>query len=141
MYEDVSHRSIDWKPLLTKGAVIIGILISLLLIVSIFYSNSNNTEIIQESYAYQSELDSFISVSKSYFRENDIPTTMGESLIITLDTLVSNNYIEDFSNSGVSCDLENSFSKITKVNKDEYTLMVQLSCGGSIEFIVTTIDI
>lgn len=102
-----------------------------------FYSNY---EVMPESYAYQNNLDELTSLSKIYFKENNLPTQIGTSITVTLEELISQSQINDFTENGTLCNTTNSYIKATKVNKKDHNVKIQLDCESSIEFIIITLD-
>lgn len=143
MYEDNTRNSINWMPILTKGGIALVVIILLLIIINLFsnFDSSTSTEIyIADNYEYRNNLSEMKTTAFEYFTSDLLPEKVGDSVTLTLSQMISQKLLIDFTDNGSTCNLTNSYVKVTKTNDYNYALKVQLDCDNTVDYIVTSIE-
>ena len=85
---------------------------------------------------FRDNMNSMQEVGESYFTNDKLPTEDGETIKITLDEMLKNNYILPFTDkNGNSCDLNNSYVSVTKFG-EKYELKTNLVCGEESNYVI-----
>ena len=136
MYDDnVTYRvGINWKDILIKLIMLILFVVILLLLfpkadLDVFYDTvySNNVNTMKEA-------------ARNYYTVDRLPSKVGDKKSMTLKEMVDNHMLIRFTDKdGKTCDESKSYVEVTKISNNEYTLKVQLKCGGQEDYILETI--
>ncbi len=119
MYEGLK---IDKKFIIQS--IIICTFIFAVITISIILLNSRKTVILYEQ---ENQLK---NAAMELFKQNskDLPQNIGDSVNITLKTLIEYDYIKSISDGNKNCDAD-SYVKVTKIDIDEYQYEPYLICG------------
>lgn len=138
MYDNKTKNSINWRPYFIKGGIVLSIAILFFIIISLF---SNTSKVITfNNEDYRSHLNTMKESGFEYFTSNQLPENIGESTTITLEQMINQKLIIDFTDNGEICSLTESYIKATKTNDSNYALKIQLECGDIKDYIVTAIE-
>lgn len=124
MYEEIQiKRHIDWKKAFTK----LGVLVMIIFIVCLILFNPG-----KESYAetdFSKNLKYVVAAAKKYYTKDNLPTEIGNVSNIKLSTLIEEKLLDKHADlESDSCNKEQSYAKVTKISKKEYSLVVYLEC-------------
>ncbi len=123
MYEDIQvKKKINWKNAFTKLGVLLLFIILLALIISL---PSKKTYAESE---YEHNLRAVMSAAKAHFKDGNLPTEVGNESIVVLQTLIDEERLNNVNLERDNCNREQSYAKITKLNKTEYSVYVYLEC-------------
>lgn len=135
MYEEIQvKRRIDWKSAFTKLAIFC----LLVFILGFLIFHPKNVTYAETDYEHN--LKQFVAASKSYFKNGNLPTNVGNESIVKLSTLINEKKLKHIDLESDKCNKEQSFAKITKISKKEYSLYVYLECESNQKSSVDTID-
>lgn len=140
MYEETEKRSnINWISLILKLVLLVVLVFVLFFI---FKGLGSNTTLgSSTSSEYTENITKMKDTAKEYFTiSSNLPTKIGDIKKLTLDEMVNQKLLIDFTNEGKSCDLNDSYIQATKMSDNNYALKVKLVCGKTSDFIVTTIE-
>ena len=126
MYEEIQvRRRINWKSAFTKLGVLILFIILLALIISL---PSKKTYAESE---YEHNLRTVMSAAKAHFKDGNLPSEVGNESIISLQSLIDEERIKNVNLERDNCNKEQSYAKITKISKREYSVYVYLECKSN----------
>ena len=132
MYEEIQvKRKIDWKSAFTK----LGVLALFIIILAIVIAIPTKGSYAQSEFEYN--LKAMMTASKKYFK-NDLPTENGNVSIVKLDTLIDEGFIKHVDLESDKCNKE-SYAKVTRLSKSEYSVYVYLECESNQASSVDTI--
>lgn len=137
MYEEIQiKKRIDWKKAFTK----LGVLVIVIFIVCLVMFNPG-----KESYAetdFSKNLKALVAATKTYYTEDKLPSSNGNISYVKLSTLIEENLIDKSVNlESDSCNKEQSYAKVTKINNKEYSLVVYLECKSENASSIDTIKL
>ena len=136
MYEEIQvKRKIDWKGAFTKLAIFF-------LLVFILGFIILQPKTIKYTYAetdYEHNLRLFVEASKDYFTDGNLPSKVGNESIVKLNTLIDEKRIKHIDLESDKCNKEQSYAKVTKLSKKEYSLYVYLECESNQKSSIDTI--
>ena len=75
-----------------------------------------------------------------YFTSDRLPKNDGGKIKVSLEDMLDQKLLIDFTQNGKKCDLKASYIQATKTEDDNYALKVNLKCGNKEDFIVTSIE-
>ena len=137
MYEENSNNS---NVVSTILKVIIALLLVVLSIkvVSIVVSNR---ELNKSNDFMKENLNKIEEVAKKYFTKDKIPVTSGDTVKISLDTLIKEKLMSEIKDDkGNSCNMQESFIQFTRLDT-EYQIKSYLVCNETTDYINTFIDL
>ena len=134
MYEDIQvKKKIDWKKAFTKLGILALVIIVIALIIAI---PSKKTYAETE---YEHNLRAFMSAAIDYFNDDNLPSEIGNESIIKLQDLIDAEKLKSIDLESDNCNKEQSFARITKINKKEYSVYIYLECKSNQSSSVDTI--
>ncbi len=134
MYEEVYvKRKIDWKSAFIKLGIF-ALLVFILCFIIIHPSKVSYAET-----EYEHNLRVFTNAAKSYFKNGNLPSKVGNESMVKLGTLMEENKIKHIDLESDNCNKEQSNAKITKISKHEYSVLVYLECKSNQNKTVDTI--
>ena len=134
MYEEIQvRRKIDWQGTFTKVLVFF----LLLFILGFIIFHPRNVTYAESEFEHN--LRMFVDASKSYFKAGNLPSKVGNESIVKLDTLIEEKKIKHVDLESDSCNKDQSYAKITKLSKKEYSLYVYLECESNQKSSIDTI--
>ncbi len=138
MYEDTKvKRVFNWNRILIISLVII-LTITLVIYIS---TNKENLKFVKETNEISSEwfnenIELLENVGINYFKENDKPSIIGNSITITLEDLIDNDYTEPIIDEhDKTCNINDSYVKLTKNSPQNYNLNTKLVCGKTTDYL------
>lgn len=144
MYEEGNgNLSLNWLSLTVK---IIIIAIIIFLGCWIFIRVTSNGSAKSGSLAASSDTEyitniaSMKSAAFEYFTTSKLPEKIGGTERLSLNQMINQKLLIDFTNNGKTCDTNSSYIQTTKTADGNYALKVSLDCGSKSDFIVTTIE-
>ncbi len=134
MYEEIQVRKrVDWKSAFTKLGILTLFIIILALII-VLPSKGSYAETV-----YEHNLRAFMNAAKEYFDDGNLPSEIGNESIIKLQDLIDNGNLKNVDLESENCNKEQSYAKITKLNKTEYSVYIYLECKANQASSVDTI--
>lgn len=125
---------INWVDLIIK---VILLVLFVLLIVWLFPMPKLDTFYDK---VFNDNIQTMKSAAREYFTVDRLPEKIGETKTMSLEQLLNNKLILDFSDkNGNACDTKNSYVQVTKTLDSEYALKVSLTCGDETDYIIDTI--
>lgn len=141
MYEENNKRiELNWGSLVLKllfVIIIIGLVI--FLIAKLVKKNSNDMLAIDDE-VFITNINNMKETAFEYFTTSKLPKATGQSTKVTLEELVNQKAIIDFTNNGEACNLSDSYIQATKMADNNYALKVNLTCQDRNDFLITTIE-
>lgn len=133
MYEEIQvKRKVDWKSAFTK----LGVLALFIILLAIIISIPTKGSYAQSEFEYN--LKAFMTASKKYFNDN-LPAEVGSVSTVKLNTLIDEKYIKHVDLESDKCNKEQSYAKITKLSKTEYSVYAYLECNSNQSSSIDTI--
>ena len=137
MYEDEEKKlNINWKSLIIKLLIFIVVVFFLCWIIA----KINKPAPKESNNNYIDNINIMKTAAFEYYTEKKLPKNTGEANKVTLDELINNKQLIDFTKNGKICNTKKSYIQATKASDDEYSLKVNLECGRQKDFIITTIE-
>ena len=144
------NNSFFTRNLLLKVLLLVGIILILIAVIPMFrgYKQTNkkvNDELrIRQENSGDSMLRSNLNMMKDatlvYFKEDKLPTEKNETRKITLNDLYKNKLLQELKTSDKkSCDINKSYSELTKLDKD-YLLRVYIKCGNKSDYMLLNVS-
>ena len=129
MYTEENARGrFPLRDILLKAIVVIIFIILIIFIISKVTGTSKKVSNSDYDKVFSENLKAMEEGAFLYFTEDKLPKEDGDVSELTLREMVNSNLIEAFTDSnGESCDVDNSYIRLTK-NSDDYTLRVNLKC-------------
>ena len=116
-----NENRINWLSLFIK-IIIIFIFVILIIWLAMKIINRNKL-----SETFKNNINNMQSVAEEYYKGIDLPLNKGESKKITLEEMIDQDLIISLNkDSSNSCDIKNSYSKITR-EKSKYNLLGSIS--------------
>lgn len=134
MYEEIQvKRRIDWKGAFTRLAILFLLIFILGFIIvhpkSVTYAETD----------YEHNLRLFVESAKDYFKDGNLPSKKRNESVVKLSTLIEEKRLKNIDLESDSCNKEQSYAKVTKLNKKEYSLYVYLECKSNQSSSIDTI--
>ncbi len=118
-----SEKRINWLSLFIKVVIIFIFVLIIIWLLSKLIGRNKLSE------TFTNNINNMEKVSVEYFKTVDLPLEKGQSISVTLGELIEKELIiSENSDSENSCDIEKSYSKITR-KKDKYIVETTLICG------------
>lgn len=131
MYTEENARGrFPLRDILLKAIVVIIFLILIIFIITKVTTKDTTSNSVSSNYdkVFSENLEAMENAAFSYFTKDRLPTEVGDVKETTLREMVNSNLLEAFTDAdGNSCDVNNSYIRLTK-NDDDYTLRVNLKC-------------
>lgn len=122
MYESKNDK-FNWKGLTIKILIIIAVLVLFLMIFPLGGKKKDSY-----SDSFKDNLTKLKEVGSNYFEKNKLPNEVGDSIKVSLKSLISDNKIDTLKVGKTTCDEDNSYIKVVKKSKG-YELETTLICG------------
>lgn len=130
-----SNYKISWLKVI--GVIIA--FIAIIAIVCMLYPKNNKSQAATTN-TYVNNINLMKEAGFEYFRETNLPEKIGASKEITLEEMLDSKLIMDFvDENGKTCDVHNSYIKVTRTLDREYAMKVVLNCENKSDYIVTSI--
>jgi len=130
-----SNYKISWLKVI--GVIIA--FIAIIAIVCMLYPKNNKSKAATTN-TYVNNINLMKEAGFEYFRETNLPEKIGASKEITLEEMLDSKLIMDFvDENGKTCDVHNSYIKVTRTLDREYAMKVVLNCENKSDYIVTSI--
>ena len=85
---------------------------------------------------FNSNIIALATAGSGYYNESRLPNNTGDTSKMTLKEMLDEKIIVNLTdNTGVSCSKKSSYVEVAK-EENEYTMKVNLSCGGKTDFII-----
>lgn len=131
MYTEENARGrFPLRDILLKAIVVIIFIALIIFIITKVTSPTSNNKTASSDYdkVFSANLESMENAAFEYFTKDRLPKEVGDNIELTLREMVNSNLLEAFTDSnGKSCDVNESFIRLTK-NDNDYTLRVNLKC-------------
>ncbi len=138
MYEEKPKKQINYKSLILK------LLLLALIFFAIFwlFTPRKDKKENNDDKTFNKNITNMKSAAKKYFNDQTIlPSKTGERVRITLQEMLNKKLIVKFTDkNGHYCDVDNSYSQVTKTGDNEYQLKVLLSCEDQTDYIVESLN-
>jgi len=119
---------------------VIGVLILIVILITILCFIYPKKDKKSATSVYINNINLLKEAGFEYFQGDNLPGKIGESKKITLEEMLTSNYlIEFFDENNNSCNKVDSYVEVTKSLDNEYTMKVFLSCDNKSDYIITTI--
>jgi hypothetical protein len=137
MYEE-SNRNIlsGWLGFILK-LVLLAIFVFILC--WLFTRNSGNKVVLEKNY-FGENITSMKEAAMEYYTSSKLPAKVGETKKISLNEMLNQKLLVDFTDNGKQCNTSESYTQVTKTADNNYALKVSLTCGKESDYIVTTIE-
>ena len=96
-------------------------------------NKNNNAEMFNDN------LNSMQETAKEYFA-NDLPEEVGDSIVMTLKEMYELGLIDKLTYGNTTCDKDDSYISITKINETEYKVKSNLVCGDKEDNITEKVE-
>ncbi len=130
-----SNYKISWLK-------VMGIIIAFIVVIAIvcmLYPKNNKSNALVNTYI--NNINLMKEAGFEYFRETNLPEKIGASKEISLEEMIDSKLIMEFvDEDGKTCDVKNSYIKVTKTLDREYAMKVALDCENKSDYIVTSIE-
>ncbi len=138
MYQENKKQKFGWLKNLIRGLIAILVVILTIKLIGLYLDNSE--EVIKKS-NMDSNLKLLDETAKKYFNESNYPKNVGDSLNVTLKSLVDDMIIEPIKDeNGEICNLEESYIKVTKL-ENEYQIKSYLVCENKTDYFNSFIEL
>ena len=133
--DNVTYRvGIDWKDIIIKI-----IMLALFILFLIWLFPKTNLDVFYDN-VYNDNIKTMKEAARNYYTVDKLPANVGEKSSMTLKEMVDNHMLVRFTDKdGQTCDESNSKVEVTKLSENEYSLKVQLNCGGKNDYVLETI--
>lgn len=85
---------------------------------------------------YADNIATMQTAATNYFTDSRMPKTVGDSIKITLEEMLSKKLLVTFKDSNNKiCDLEDSYVKVTKMD-EEYEMRIKLNCSDYSDYVI-----
>ena len=132
MYEET-----DKNELFSILLKIVIAMIALIFILWIFKKSNDSDKIENTKKHYYFTLMN--EATRTYFNNNNLPSKNGDTIKLSLDRLINERAINDFTKKDKTCNKIKSYIQVTKINNDEYSLKINLNCSNKDNINITTI--
>lgn len=144
MYEDFSNNSVNWRPYIMKGAVVLGLVAFMFVLVTLVrvtteFSSAYVEETDDNAVNYSEYLDILNEGALEYFSSSK-PTKLGSHIEYSVSALINDEIISDFSNKKLECDFDKSYIRLTNMGDKKYTLKSLLICNGEVQFTIKNFE-
>lgn len=127
---------ISWFKVIGALVIFIVIIAGLCLLLP---KKSSNAQVIDNE-AYINNINLMKAAGFEYFKGSNLPSNVGSSNSISLDEMVENKLLLAFvDENGHTCNMNDSYVKVTKTLDNEYAMKVALDCENKSDYIVTSI--
>lgn len=144
MYEEGNKSlNINWGSLIIKLVILALIMVVAGLVYVRVTKNTDTTKsksIATSNSEFINNINTMKNAAIEYFTESKLPEKVGATKKLTLDEMINQKLVIDFSNEGKTCDTGKSYVQATKTADENYALKVSLTCGKQEDFIVSTIE-
>ncbi len=118
--------------------IILGLIVIVFLIYFLYPKHKDTGSLANTTYI--NNINLMKEAGFEYFKGSNLPEKIGDSSKITLEEMIDSKLLLEFyDDNGKSCDVKESYVKVTKTLDNEYAMKVSLSCEGKSDYIVTSI--
>ncbi len=141
MYEESSKKlSINWVSLAIKLGILIIIVFLLCWLFTRNKNKTNNTVIGMQNEEYIANITAMKEAALEYFTDSKLPENIGGTKLLSLNEMLNQKLLIDFTDNGKKCNTNTSYIQATKTADGAYALKVNLVCGEDNDFIISTIE-
>lgn len=128
----------EYKISPIKIIIVLALFVLAILIISLAMPKKKSEGKVTSNYV--SNITMMKEAGFEYFKGNNLPKNVGSSVELSLSDMLDNKLIMEIADeNGKSCNLNESYVKVTKTLDNEYAMKVALSCEGKSDYIVTSI--
>lgn len=118
-------QNINWKALITRFAIFFTAIFLIL-----FTTSTINKKNYLQNSTFNNNIENISTATITYYQNNPLPKTIGESSSIILAELQKQDLIKEIKDHNNNpCDYLNSYTIITKTTSQEYRLKTYLKCS------------
>lgn len=140
MYEEGNKKlSFNWVSLALK-LLIVAVFVFILCWLFTRNATSKDSKTVEKNTEYINNITAMKEAAFEYFTESHLPSSVGGTEKLTLEQMINQKLLIDFTDDGDKCDTKDSYVQTTKTADGDYALKVSLNCGKNKDFIVTTIE-
>ncbi len=137
MYEEIPKRPLDMKILLIKIGIFL--VIGIILVIMFYFTTKATAPTSDEQLKFNSNLQSFENAAIEYFNESELPTKLNEAVTVDFKLLFEENKLSNFTYDLNDCILKNSYSKLTYISENTYSIKTTLSCNNKNSYNIYTL--
>ncbi len=139
MYEETDKKFLT-KDLILLILKLVFLAIFIFIICWLFLRNNKGTVIKENDKDFIININAMKESAFEYFTKENLPSKNGQSIKLTLEEMINQKLLIDFTNNGQTCSLNESYVQATKTADENYALKVNLKCQEKEDYIVTTIE-
>ncbi len=139
MYEEKNKRFFTSDILLLILKLVL-LAIFIFILCWLFIGNKGKKEDTLDDAIFKENINGMKDAAYHYFTTDKLPTEIGETVRINLESMIKQKLLLDFTNNGKKCSLKDSYIEATKSTEDNYALKVNLKCGQTENFIMSSIE-
>lgn len=141
MYNDEGEKTVSFKSLIFKVILVILLIFVLMMLFPTrgFLTNYVDSRLGEDQTVanFNNNLLTMATVASGYYTSSRLPENTGDKVSMTLGEMLDNKMLVRLKDAdGKSCNSKKSYVEVTK-EEDEYTMKVNLSCGGEEDYIVS----
>lgn len=139
MYEETDKKFFS-KNLILLILKLIFLAIFIFIICWLFLKTKKNNVVTEVEQDYVNNINMMKEAATEYFVKEKLPKNVGKSSKLTLEEMLNQKLLIDFTNNGKNCNVNDSFVQATKTADNNYALKVYLKCQDKEDYIITTIE-
>ena len=140
MYEEKRFikRKINWVSVLLK---LLLLFLVVFLIWFLIFGRKNDNKPAKKGKSMEDNLKVLKKDSIKYFDKDKLPKNIGEVKRVTLEDMIKNKATKEVvDKNGKTCSKTSSYSQVTKVDENNYSLKVYIKCKNEADSIITSIS-
>ena len=140
MYEEKRFikRKINWVSVLLK---LLLLFLVVFLIWFLIFGRKNDNKPAKNGKSMEDNLKVLKKDSIKYFDKDKLPKNIGEVKRVTLEEMIKNKATKEvIDKNGKECSKTSSYSQVTKVDENNYSLKVYIKCKNEADSIITSIS-
>ena len=141
MYEESDKKFISGNVILLILKLVL-LAIFVFIICWLFLNNNNKKKETTKNVdnTFITNINAMKESAFEYFTSDKLPSKSGQIVKLTLEDMIKEKLLLDFTENGKTCSLTDSYVQATKTSEDNYALKVNLDCKDGSDFIVTNIE-
>lgn len=141
MYKEDNEKTVSFKSLIFKVILVILLIFALMMLFPTrgFLTNYVDSRLGEDQSVsnFNNNLLTMATVASGYYTASRLPENTGDKVSMTLGDMLENKMLVRLKDTeGNACDSKKSYVEVTK-EEDEYTMRVNLSCGGEEDYIIS----
>ena len=140
MYEEKRFikRKINWFSVFLK---VLLLFLVIFLIWFLIFGRKTSNKPAKKGQSMEDNLKNYKKDSVKYFTEDKLPKDIGEVKKVTLEEMIKDKATKEIiDKNGNKCSTKSSYSQVTKVEDNNYTLKVYIKCKNEADSVLTTIS-